>query len=120
MPTNAQNSAALASRPPLPIPNEPDGVFQPPPRPRCYELLIKQAADKLKITCIPNRLSILTQPLNGRPACHYCGPCEYGCITRSYFNSPGTTCCTAQSAGFGVITGTSTPRQLQLGLHFAF
>jgi hypothetical protein len=26
----------------------------------------------LKITCIPNRLSI-TQPLNGRPACHYWG-----------------------------------------------
>ncbi len=43
------------------IPNEPDGVFQPPPKPRCYELLIKQAADKLNITCIPNRLSILTQ-----------------------------------------------------------
>ncbi len=37
-----------------------------------------------------------------------------------HFNSPGTTCCTAQSAGFGVITGTSTPRQLQLGVHFAF
>ena len=48
------------------IPNEPDGIFQPPPKPRCYELLIKQAADKLHITCIPNRLSILTQPLNGR------------------------------------------------------
>ena len=37
-----------------------------------------------------------------------------------HFNNPGTTCCTAQSAGFGVITGTSTPRQLQLGVHFDF
>ena len=46
--------------------NEPDGIFLPPPKPRCYELLIKQAADKLNITCIPSRLSILTQPLNGR------------------------------------------------------
>ena len=35
------------------MPNEPDGIFQPPPKPRCYELLIKQAADKLNITCIP-------------------------------------------------------------------
>ena len=26
------------------LPNEPDGIFQPPPRPRCYELLIKEAA----------------------------------------------------------------------------
>ena len=29
------------------LPNEPDGIFQPPPKPRCYELLIKKAADKL-------------------------------------------------------------------------
>ena len=48
------------------LPNEPDGIFLPPPRPRCYELLIKQAADRLKITCIPSRLSILTRPHNGR------------------------------------------------------
>ena len=34
------------------LPNDPDGIFQPPPKPRCYELLIKQAADKLKITCV--------------------------------------------------------------------
>src|SRR6266498_2727070 len=70
------------------IPNEPDGVFQPPPKPRCYELLIKQAADKLNITCVPNRLSILTKPLNGRPACHYCGQCGRGCATHSNFSSP--------------------------------
>ena len=63
-------------------------MFQPAPKPRCYELLIKQAADKLKITCIPNRLSILTQPLNGRPACHYCGQCGRGCATHSNFSSP--------------------------------
>src|SRR3982750_2357543 len=61
------------------LPNEPDGVFLPAPKPRCYELLIKQAADTLKITCVANRLSILTQPLNGRPACHYCGQCGRGC-----------------------------------------
>ena len=48
------------------LPNDPDGVFLPPPKPRCYELLIKQAADRLKITCVASRLSILTQPLNGR------------------------------------------------------
>src|SRR2546426_3947658 len=29
------------------LPNEPDGVFLPPPKPRCYELMIKQAADRL-------------------------------------------------------------------------
>jgi choline dehydrogenase-like flavoprotein len=68
--------------------NDPDGVFLPPPTPRCYELLIKQAADKLAITCIPSRLSILTRPLNGRAACHYCGQCNRGCRTHSNFSSP--------------------------------
>lgn len=70
------------------LPNDPDGIFQPPPRPRCYELLIKQAADRLKITCIPSRLSILTKPIKGRPACHYCGQCGRGCSTHSNFSSP--------------------------------
>jgi len=81
------------------IPNEPDGVFQPPPKPRCYELLIKQAADRLHITCIPNRLSILTQPLNGRPACHYCGQCGRGCTTHSNFSSPSVLITPALATG---------------------
>jgi choline dehydrogenase-like flavoprotein len=68
--------------------NDPDGVFLPPPKPRCYELLIKKAADKLGVTCIPSRLSILTKPLNGRAACHYCGQCNRGCRTHSNFSSP--------------------------------
>jgi choline dehydrogenase-like flavoprotein len=70
------------------LPNEPDGIFMPPPRPRCYELLIKQACNGLSIPCIPSRMSILTQPLNGRPACHYCGQCGRGCATHSNFSSP--------------------------------
>jgi choline dehydrogenase-like flavoprotein len=70
------------------LPNEPDGIFLPPPKPRCYELLIKQAADRLGITCIPSRLSILTRDHNGRAACHYCGQCGRGCSTYSNFSSP--------------------------------
>jgi len=71
------------------LPNEPDGLFLPPPKPRCYELLVKQAADRLKVTCIPSRLSIITRSINGRPACHYCGQCSRGCKTNSNFSSPG-------------------------------
>ncbi len=67
--------------------NEPDGIFMPPPRPRCYELWVKQGCDRLGITCIPARLSIITQPLNGRPACHYCGQCNRGCGTNANFSS---------------------------------
>lgn len=69
------------------VPSAPDGVFLPPPKPRCNELLIKKACDKLNITCIPARLAILTKPLNGRPACHYCGQCGRGCTTASNFSS---------------------------------
>ena len=70
------------------LPNDPDGIFQPPPKPRCYELLIKQASERLNIRCIPIRLSILTQPLNGRPACHYCGQCGRACAAHANFSSP--------------------------------
>jgi choline dehydrogenase-like flavoprotein len=71
------------------LPNDPDGIFLPPPKPRCYELLIKQSCDRLGVRCIPSRLSILTQPLGGRAACHYCNQCSRGCKTNSNFSSPG-------------------------------
>ncbi|HVZ78136.1 MAG TPA: GMC family oxidoreductase [Gemmatimonadaceae bacterium] len=67
--------------------NHPDGIFMPPPRPRCHELLVKKAADRLHVTCIPSRLSIITKPLNGRAPCHYCGQCNRGCMTASNFSS---------------------------------
>ena len=67
--------------------NEPDGVFMPPPKPRAYELAIKDASEKMKIPCVASRLSILTQNLGDRPACHYCGQCGRGCATRSNFSS---------------------------------
>jgi choline dehydrogenase-like flavoprotein len=68
--------------------NTPDGKFLPPPTPRCYELVILKACQKLQIPCVPSRLSILTRPLNGRPACHYCDQCGRSCATSSNFSSP--------------------------------
>ena len=68
--------------------NTPDGKFLPPPKPRCYELVIQKACQKLGIPCVPSRLSILTRPLNGRPACHYCDQCGRSCATSSNFSSP--------------------------------
>ncbi|HWJ23119.1 MAG TPA: FAD-dependent oxidoreductase, partial [Gemmatimonadaceae bacterium] len=68
--------------------NHPDGKFLPPPAPRCYELLVKKASDKLGVTCIPSRLSILTKPKPGRAACHYCGQCGRGCSVKANFSSP--------------------------------
>ena len=69
--------------------NHPDSIFLPPPTPRCWELMIKQAADRLRITCIPSRLSILTESIHGRAACHYCSQCNRGCKTNSNFSSTG-------------------------------
>jgi choline dehydrogenase-like flavoprotein len=69
------------------VPSAPDGVFLPPPIPRCHELLVKKACDKLNITCIPSRLAILTKSVHGRLPCHYCGQCSRGCTTASNFSS---------------------------------
>ncbi|HET9373318.1 MAG TPA: GMC family oxidoreductase [Vicinamibacterales bacterium] len=97
------------------LPNEPDGIFQPPPPPRCYEKLIKQAADKLKITCIPSRLSILTRPLNGRPACHYCGQCFRGCAIHANFSSPSVLLPPAMATGRLTIRTNAMAREVTVG-----
>lgn len=81
------------------LPNHPDGNFHPAPRPRCYELYVKQACDKLGIWCIPARLSVITRPHNGRPACHYCGQCNRGCRVNSNFSSPNVLLFPAQRTG---------------------
>jgi choline dehydrogenase-like flavoprotein len=65
----------------------PDGIFLPPPKPRCTETLVKKACDHLNITCVPSRMAILTKPVNGRPACHYCAQCGRGCVSASNFSS---------------------------------
>ncbi|MGA2097153.1 MAG: GMC family oxidoreductase [Candidatus Acidiferrum sp.] len=69
------------------VSSAPDGIFLPPPKPRCTDLLFKKACDKLGITCIPSRLAILTKSVNGRLPCHYCGQCGRGCVTASNFSS---------------------------------
>ncbi len=70
------------------FPNEPDGIFLPPPKPRVHELLVMKGARKIGLPVLANRLSILTRPHNGRPACHYCSQCGRGCATGSNFSSP--------------------------------
>ncbi len=97
------------------IRNEPDGVFQPPPAPRCYELLVKKASDRLKITCIPARRSVITKPLNGRAACHYCGQCNRGCTTRSNFSSPDVLIAPALETGNLTLRTNAMVREVLVG-----
>jgi choline dehydrogenase-like flavoprotein len=78
----------------------PDSRFQPPMGMRCVERHVrKQIKDKLGYTLTLGRSANLTKPQNGRQACHYCGPCEQGCATHSYFNSAFTTVADALKSG---------------------
>src|SRR3954464_2238351 len=45
------------------------------------------------------RVAIVMQNHNGRAACHYCGHCERGCVTFSYFSSINATLPAAQRTG---------------------
>jgi choline dehydrogenase-like flavoprotein len=70
----------------------PDGHFLPPMKMTCGEVHFRERiASQFGRTATIGRAAILTQPHNGRAACHNCGPCDRGCITYSYFSSPFTT-----------------------------
>jgi choline dehydrogenase-like flavoprotein len=82
------------------VPELPDGRFQPPMGMTCAETRLRtRVKQKLGWTVTLGRAANLTRPVNGRAACHYCGPCERGCITRSYFNAAFTTVADAMATG---------------------
>jgi choline dehydrogenase-like flavoprotein len=95
--------------------NHPDGIFMPPPKPRCHELLIKKAADQLNITCIPARLSVITKPLPGRQACHYCGQCNRGCQVKANFSSPDVLIAPALQTNKLTLVTNAMAREITLG-----
>ncbi|MEH6593049.1 MAG: GMC family oxidoreductase, partial [Halioglobus sp.] len=45
------------------------------------------------------RTAILTEPKEGRGACHYCGPCERGCSVGAYFSTQSSTLPAAKKTG---------------------
>ncbi len=70
------------------LPNEPDGRFLPPPKPRLHELMMKDAATSMGVTVIPSRMSILTKKINeDRGQCFYCSQCNRGCTVYGDFSS---------------------------------
>ena len=78
----------------------PDGQFLPPMKMTCGEVRIRERVQgKFGRTVTIGRTAILTKNHNGRLACHYCGPCERGCATFSYFSSPFTTVADALKTG---------------------
>jgi choline dehydrogenase-like flavoprotein len=83
------------------LPQLPDGKFLPPMEMNCAEIAMREVvAQKFpdrRLTI--GRTAILTQAHRGRAACHYCGPCARGCITRSYFSSLHSTLPAAEATG---------------------
>ena len=78
----------------------PDGKFLPPMAMSCAETQLRtRVKNKLGYTVTIGRTANLSKPINGRAACHYCGPCEQGCVTHSYFNSAFTTVADAVKTG---------------------
>ena len=70
------------------LPNDPDGIFLPPPKPRLHELFIKKSARGAGVPVIPSRLSILTKQINkDRGACFFCAQCGRSCKVYGDFSS---------------------------------
>lgn len=84
------------------LPQLPDGQFLKPMALNCAEQLVKDAVARAwgrdRMVTI-GRCAVLTEAHHGRAACHYCGPCHRGCITRSYFSSLNATLPAAQATG---------------------
>ena len=82
------------------LPNDPDGYFLPPPKPRLHELYYIKAARKANVTVIPSRLSILTKRINkDRGVCFYCGQCARSCNAYADFSSGSCLIFPAQKNG---------------------
>ncbi len=82
------------------LPNDPDGFFLPPPKPRLHELFYINAARKSNVKVIPSRLSILTKRINNeRGVCFYCNQCARSCMAYADFSSGSVLIFPAQKNG---------------------
>jgi len=81
-------------------PELPDSKFQPSMALTCVENKVRGAIKtRFGRTLTMGRMANITKPINGRAPCHYCGPCERGCVTHSYFNAAFTTVADALKSG---------------------
>lgn len=82
------------------FPNEPDGIFLPPPKPRLHELMIKKAGKQTGIPVIPSRMSMLTKKINNdRGECFYCGQCGRACMAYADFSASSVLVIPAKKTG---------------------
>ena len=80
----------------------PDSQFLPPMAMMCAEAYVRDGLARAyrgeRVLTI-GRCAVLTRDHLGRQACHFCGPCERGCRTRSYFSSLNATLPAARATG---------------------
>lgn len=83
------------------LPQLPDSIFQPPMAMNSVEKAFKQRVEEAfpNRTSIIGRTAVLTEALNGRAPCHYCGPCARGCSTASYYSTTGVALPPAMATG---------------------
>ena len=82
------------------LPNEPDGFFLPPPKPRLHEMMITKAARGIGVPVFPSRLAVLTKPINNeRGTCFYCAQCGRACSAYADFSSSSALVIPAMKTG---------------------
>ena len=83
------------------LPQLPDSIFQKPMEMNAVEKVFKQRMEQAfpdrRMTI--GRTAILTEALNGRASCHYCGPCQRGCSTASYYSTLSVSLPVAMATG---------------------
>ena len=96
------------------LPQLPDSSFLPAMKMTCGEHMLKKAVESnfQHRKVIIGRAAILTKPHQGRAACHWCGHCDRGCDTHSYFSSPGSTLPAAAKTGRMTLQPNSIVREV--------
>ena len=96
------------------LPNDPDGIFLAPPKPRLHEIFIKNAATETGVPVIPSRLSILTKKINkDRGECFYCAQCGRACKVYADFSSSSVLIKPAVATGNVDLVTNAMAREIQ-------
>ena len=79
----------------------PDSVFQKPMEMNVVEKHFKSRVESAfqERKVIMGRVAVLTEPKGDRLPCHYCGPCERGCSTGSYYSTQSVPLPAARATG---------------------
>jgi choline dehydrogenase-like flavoprotein len=80
-------------------PSNPDGEYLPALPLRCFNYILQKGAEKIGVPYLPDRCAQLTVGHNGHPPCHYCGNCNGGCDTGSFFSPTWFTLPDAEKTG---------------------